>query len=99
LLSDPERVLAVAERVRTTTLPYLRSSVGESIRALRSELSSDERTLLYLRIDCEMSWQEIAGVMDREHDSTDRAAARYRKQFERTKERLRTIAEARGLLR
>ena len=59
-----------------------------------------QRELLLLRVDRQLSWTEIASIQQASSDAETikREAARCRKQFERTKEKLRTLAEAAGLL-
>jgi hypothetical protein len=55
-----------------------------------------------LRVDRGLSWLEIAAVCAgseaADEETLKREAARCRKQFERTKERLRELAEQAGLL-
>ena len=65
---------------------------------IRRELPEDEQTLLVLRVDRDLSWQDIALVMLGEQateDDVTRKASALRKQFERLKERLRVIAAER----
>jgi RNA polymerase sigma-70 factor (ECF subfamily) len=97
---------AVEAPVRTETRPYLRTEVKNRFAALRAQLSDEERVLLTLRIDRELAWNDIARVMgettDGDGDQGEEAvlvtASRLRKKFERTKERLRALAVAEGLL-
>jgi len=67
----------------------------QRLAALRASLTEDERTLLVLRIDRAMSWQDIAIVMKSGHTTTPAA---LRKRFERLKTRLRDTAEKQGLV-
>lgn len=101
---SPE-VAALAAEVRTSTLELLRTSVKDRFRALRAELPAEERELLLLRVDRELSWRDIARILaeDAPESGTatpelDRRAALLRKRFERVKERLRTLAAERNLL-
>lgn len=93
------RTTALRAKERTATRPELRTDIKDAIRALRDELSEDERALLVLRVDRGLSWNEVAEVLDsdRSEAPTPRATA-LRKQFERTTKRLRALALARGLL-
>jgi RNA polymerase sigma-70 factor, ECF subfamily len=61
---------------------------------LRAELQPEERSLLALRVDQELGWEEIAQVMDQKGVG----AAALRKRYERLKERLARRAEALGLM-
>lgn len=93
----------VAERVRTDTAAYLRTPVKNRFRELRAKLPEDDQTLLVLRIDRELSWRELAVVMEECEASAseaelDKVAARMRQRFQQAKERLRELAEAEGLL-
>lgn len=100
-------VAEIADRVRTETLPYLRTEAKAGLRALRDEMDEDDRVLLTLRIDRRMAWRDLAVVFlqrDREQDTEPtadeitRTAATLRKRFERVKTRLKTLAAERGLL-
>jgi len=77
---------------------------------LRASLSVEEQTLLVLRVDRELEWEEIAEVLGPgpEDDDTPpggggarpaaRRAAALRKRFERLKARLREEAMKNGLV-
>ncbi len=80
----------IAVEIRTATAVHLRTEVKDAVRELRAALSPDEQTLLVLRIDRDLSWREVADVME-----TDEAA--LRKRFERVKERLKKLARERGI--
>jgi RNA polymerase sigma-70 factor (ECF subfamily) len=89
-------VLEMAQRVRTTTLTYLRTDVKDRVRRLRERLDHDEQVLLVLRIDRDMSWDEITAIVFGEEPDAKvrlRNAASLRKRFERVKERLRALVE------
>jgi RNA polymerase sigma-70 factor (ECF subfamily) len=91
-----------AERVRSRTLPHLRTDVKDRFAAIREALDPEDRALLVLRVDREMSWNDIARVLAPEESATDdgltRAAARVRKRFQAVKEEIRERARAAGLL-
>ncbi len=95
------------ERMRTTmasriaasiTSPESRlaSSPRDRLDRLRAALDPEERTLLILRLDREMSWNEVAEVLSSEGDTVDSAAVR--KRFERVKDKLAKLAKEQGLL-
>jgi RNA polymerase sigma-70 factor (ECF subfamily) len=94
---------ALRAGTRSETRPYLRSEMKIRVAALRSKLASDDRTLLTLRIDRDMAWNDIALVMitpegERDERAVLAMAAVCRKRFERAKARLRKLAFADGLL-
>lgn len=92
-------VTELAARLRTSTLELLRSEVKTAFRALRQELSEDDQELLALRVDRDLSWRDIARILDPDdRDGLDQRAAALRKRFERVRGRLRELAGERGLL-
>jgi len=88
--------------VRTATLQYRKSEVRDALTELRDSLAPEERELLVLRVDRNLSWSEVAlvllGAAERDPAALKREAARARKHFERVKERLRALAAEAGLL-
>ncbi len=113
VLEDPHRrrtrplmdedVRTVAARVRTTTLPHLRTETKEEIRKLRNRLTPDEQSLLSLRVDQGLSWKEVTVALGAPDESPsdaelDRRTAQHRKQFERLCEKLRRWAAEADLL-
>jgi RNA polymerase sigma-70 factor (ECF subfamily) len=98
----PESVLAMAEHVRTTTLPLLKTAGRTALARLRDELPPDDRTLLVLRVDREMPFEELARIfLDRESIAKEelrRESARLRQRYRIVKARLRERARAAGLL-
>jgi RNA polymerase sigma-70 factor, ECF subfamily len=85
----------LAEAIRSTT-----SSLGEhqrrELEALRGLLSLEEQSLLVLRVDRDLSWQEVAVALGVRDDAAGRAA--LRKRFERLKAKLASGAHAHGLI-
>lgn len=68
----------------------------DRMERLRALLDDDERTLLTLRIDREMDWNEVAVVMLYDGENPDpqdvaREAARLRKRFQLLKEKVRKL--------
>lgn len=95
------------ERMRTTMASRLAASIAspesrlapsphDRLERLRAALDPEERTLLVLRLDRELSWNEVAEVLSVEDAPLDSAAVR--KRFERVKDKLARLARAEGLL-
>jgi RNA polymerase sigma-70 factor (ECF subfamily) len=84
----------LAEEIRTRTAVKVERQ-KQALDALRAELTEEEQTLLVLRIDQQLSWEEIAEVMG---DEAPLEAAALRKRFERLKEKLTKLAKERGLV-
>jgi RNA polymerase sigma-70 factor (ECF subfamily) len=89
-------VSAIAEQIRSQTAPFRRTEVKDRIARLRDTLDPDDQTLLFLRIDQALPWNDVAAVISARGEAVDVAA--LRKRFERAKARLRKLAEAEGLL-
>ncbi|HJL14738.1 MAG TPA: sigma-70 family RNA polymerase sigma factor [Sandaracinaceae bacterium LLY-WYZ-13_1] len=92
----------VAVRVRTETIPYLRTEVKDRFAQLREALEPDDRALLVLRVNQELSWKEIAVVLEAvdglDEAALARASARLRQRFQKVKQRIRELAVERGIL-
>lgn len=95
------------ERMRTTMASRVAASIAspesrlatspqDRLERLRASLDPEERTLLILRLDRELSWSEVAEVLSGEGDPVD--SATVRKRFERVKDKLAKLARAEGLL-
>jgi RNA polymerase sigma-70 factor (ECF subfamily) len=76
----------LADEIRTRTGVRVERQ-RQALDALRAELSEEEQTLLVLRIDQQLSWEEIADVLSPPGAERVEAAA-LRKRFQRLKERL-----------
>ncbi len=96
-LSQSPQVQALAEHVRTATATFRRTDAKDSLRALREELTEEERTLLVLRIDRAMDWSDVSRIMTPDADPAA-GAVRLRKRFSRLKDKLRDLALESGLL-
>ncbi len=68
----------------------------QALEELRAALSEDDRSLLVLRLDQQLSWNEVAEVMAADGKPVDPAT--LMKRFERVKAKLGELARARGLL-
>jgi RNA polymerase sigma-70 factor, ECF subfamily len=95
------------ERMHTTMASRIAASITspesrlatkprDRLDRLRESLEPEERTLLILRLDREMSWNEVAEVLSSDGDPVDSAAVR--KRFERVKDKLGKLAKEQGLL-
>jgi RNA polymerase sigma-70 factor (ECF subfamily) len=90
LSSVPELVAAV----RSSTAVYRRTETKTNLHRVREQLDPDDRSLLILRVDRGMSWDEVARVMaseDADDEELGRVASRMRKRFERIKGRIRAL--------
>jgi RNA polymerase sigma-70 factor, ECF subfamily len=101
-LSELGALSELIDEVRTRTLSRIREENRSAIDALKGELDVDERMLLSLRVERELSWAEIAAVLaDEGHEAgaADAAAqARLRKRFQLLKERLKRRGRELGLV-
>jgi RNA polymerase sigma-70 factor (ECF subfamily) len=94
-------VADVAERVRSQTLPHLRTDIKDRVASIRDALPEEDRALLVLRVDREMSWSDVARIHagdDASEEELARVAARLRKRFQSIKEEIRRRAKQSGLL-
>ena len=96
------KISEVAAKVRTETLPHLRTEVKDRFAELRRSLDPDDQALLILRVNRGLSWNEIAVVLDgaspNDEPAIQRGAARFRQRFQGLKKRLHERAERDGLL-
>ena len=103
-ITRPSQLTAAIDRVRTATAAHLRTDVKDRFQALRGKLSSEDQTLLILRVDRGLNWRELAEVLLESHEDrpTDKQlvteAARLRKRYQLAKARVRELLEQEGLL-
>jgi RNA polymerase sigma-70 factor, ECF subfamily len=86
----------LAQEIRASSALEL-DRQADQLAQLRRQLSADEQNLLVLRIDHQLSWDEIAAVLGSRGEAA--SAAVLRKRFERLKERIARLARQRGLVR
>lgn len=79
------------DSVRPSTALYRRTEARDWLTRTRAQLGASEQSLLVLRVDRGLGWDEVAAVMNV-------PAAALRKRFERIKERLREAAQRDGVL-
>jgi len=92
-LSAAPSVVDAVQKVRSRTPLHQRSEVKAVLTRIRESLPPEDHMLLGLRIDRDLSWNEIAQILgsgDPAHLTRD--AATLRKKFERLKARLRELA-------
>lgn len=80
----------IDQAIRTSTAFYRRTAAKEKLAEVRSSLSAADQTLLILRIDRGLSWQEVAEVMEVEGEGS---VARLRKRYERVVAKLRRLMD------
>lgn len=94
-LPEGSELSAVVDKIRSDPAAYSVSAVQAKLAAIREALPVDEQTLLVLRIDRNLSWNEIAIVLQDgnaqplDEAGLKQASARLRKRFELLKNRLR----------
>ncbi len=100
-----ERLSQVGEPIvveRSRTRPYMRTDVKDRFAAFRETLSPDEQSLLVLRIDRELSWDEVARILydgdDTDEAEMKRQATNLRQRFRQLKTRLQEWAKSEGIL-
>jgi RNA polymerase sigma-70 factor (ECF subfamily) len=85
----------LASRIATESA-IRREREADGLEKLRATLDEDERELLALRLDRELSWDEIALVLSGEGQPVQAAAVRQR--YQRMKRRLEGMAREAGLI-
>jgi RNA polymerase sigma-70 factor (ECF subfamily) len=102
LPEEPE-ITAAEQRVRTVELARSESALDEGVARLRQSLDPEDHALLILRIDRNMSWEEIATVMiggeeAREDAALGRKAAFVQERFSRVTANLKQLAREKQLI-
>jgi len=88
--------LEIADEVCSRTAPYRQTAVKDRFSRLREALAPEEQTLLFLRVDQQMAWSDVAAVLAGGGEAVD--AVTLRKRFARVKARLRQLAIREGLI-
>jgi RNA polymerase sigma-70 factor (ECF subfamily) len=86
---------ALAQSIRTRSVVVVERQ-RRALDELREALSEEDRSLLILRLDQQLSWNEVAEVMATDGNPVDPAT--LMKRFERVKTKLGDLARQRGLL-
>jgi RNA polymerase sigma-70 factor (ECF subfamily) len=96
------RIESMVDLARSRTQPWLRTEIKDKVRMLRDSLDDDDRTLLALRVDRDLAWEDIAlvmlGVESPEPKQLTRETDRLRKRFQLLKAELRKKAVEAGLV-
>ncbi len=87
---------SLASRVAASVARTSQAAAPDRLELLVADLGEEDRALLFLRIDAELSWQGISDVLRRAGSDVNVPALRTR--FERLKARLEEIARRKGLL-
>jgi RNA polymerase sigma-70 factor (ECF subfamily) len=86
----------IAAEVRSTMSTYAPGGRADKLVKLRESLDAEEQTLLILRVDKAMPWEDVAQVLGADGEAATPAA--LRKRFERLKEKLGRLAREQGLI-
>src|SRR5688572_22414156 len=97
-------IAEVAQQVRTETREWLKTEQKDRFAAIRATLPEEDQTLLILRVDRGLAWEDLAQIMLGEEQTPDdevvkREAARLRKRFQLVKEKLVELGKKAGLIK
>jgi RNA polymerase sigma-70 factor (ECF subfamily) len=96
------RIQSLADIARSRTQPWQQTEIKDRFAAIRATLDDEDRTLLTLRIDRDMAWEDVARVTLERDDPDDaglkRETDRLRKRFQILKGELRKRAIAAGII-
>jgi RNA polymerase sigma-70 factor (ECF subfamily) len=90
-------VSSLVAEIWTTASAQRLDRQADELRALRERLDPEEQTLLILRFDRALSWNQVAEVLSLDGAPVDPAA--LRKRFERLKTRMRELRTEQGARR
>ena len=92
----------LVDSTRSDTSAFQKTEVKERFRQLRERMTPEDRMLLTLRIDRQMSYREIvivlSGDLNLDDRALDRESVRLRQEMMRIRRELRRLGEAAGLL-
>ena len=97
----------LVQKVRTETIEYLKTAQKDRFAMLRESLPADDQTLLILRVDRRLAWDELArvtlgGSAESDGEPTEeelkKESARLRKRFQLVKEKLLEMGKRAGLV-
>lgn len=94
----------LAQQIRTETRSWLRTEQKDKFAAIRATLPEEDQTLLILRVDRGLQWEELARIMMGDEADIDDAklkteSARLRKRFQLVKEKLVELGKKTGLIK
>jgi RNA polymerase sigma-70 factor (ECF subfamily) len=90
-----EEISKIVQEVCERTPPFLKTDAKAKLAEIRASLEPEERSLLLLRVESELSWRDVADVMSAGGARVD--AATLRKRFERLRRKLHDLAKRNGL--
>jgi hypothetical protein len=104
-LPDTTALSQIAAAVRTETALHLQTENRSRFTELRESLPEADQTLLMLRVDRGLPWNELVEILDEADDTAAprsaealrRDSARLRKRFQALKDKLREMARQAGL--
>jgi RNA polymerase sigma-70 factor (ECF subfamily) len=94
----------LAAAVRTQTALHLQTAKRSRFAELRASLSEEDQTLLMLRVDRRLPWNDLVEVLaedgqaSRAPEAIRKESARLRKRFQVLKEKLQVMAREAGLV-
>ena len=94
----------IAAAVRTQTALHLQTAKRNRFTELRASLPEEDQTLLMLRVDRGLAWNDLVEVMAedsevvRSPEAIRKESARLRKRFQVLKEKLQAMAREAGLV-
>ena len=88
--------LKTREEIRPFMDDYAPGGRADKLMKLRESLDPEEQTLLILRVDKGMAWEDVAEAMRADGEPPTPAVLRER--FERLKEKLGRLAREQGLI-
>jgi len=101
-LPEGSALSRLVQEVQRDVTTSARSERRSRLLELREALPPEDQALLMLRVDRELSWNDLAHALSDEAllegEALVREAARLRKRFQTVKERLREAAEREGLV-
>ncbi len=94
----------IAAQVRTETRSWLKTEQKDRFAAIRATLPEEDQTLLILRVDRGLAWDDLARIMLGEEGAADpealkKESARLRKRFQIVKEKLVELGKKAGLVK
>jgi RNA polymerase sigma-70 factor (ECF subfamily) len=102
-LSRAGSLSGIEQKIRTETIAALRTETRTRLEKLRDGLRPEEQTLLVLRVNRKLNWNEIAQVLLHEgevvaSDQLRKEAVRLRQRYQVIKEKLRRLAAEQGIV-
>lgn len=97
-LSAVPELLSDEAQLRVRCLTGMRATLESAVGRIRQRLAPEERMLLILRVDQELSWREIASILLPDGSQIEQEEQRLRQRFVRIKNKIRQEACKIGLM-